>query len=102
MEARPSGQFVVQVAVVYPVQSPEYGNGVDHDVLRPDDQVHDHHRQRDGQGRGHGVEVQQAPAVLGRLGGQAHRRRWEEQAQDQGIQADQRQIVAPAQPTGQA
>ena len=100
VEARPGGQVVVQVRVVDPVQPPQGGHRVDHDVLEPDDQVQGDHRQEDRQPGREGDLIEQPPALGGGRRRQPHGGDREEQPQQDGVEHHQPQVAAPAQGLG--
>ncbi len=39
-----SGHVIVRICVMHPVQTPQQGDGMHHDMLQVDDAIHDNHR----------------------------------------------------------
>ncbi len=96
VEARPGGHVVIQVRVMHPVQAPQDRHRVHHDVLQPDDEIHGDHRDRNGKPERDLEVIEQPPALRGREGRDAHRRRGEQQPQQDCVQGYQPQVVHPA------
>ena len=96
VKTQAGGGVEVEIGMVHPVQPPEPGNGVEHDVLQVDREVEQQHRDQDRDPGGHVDDVEQAPAlVLGR-DGKADREDREGQPQDHCIKHHERQVVGPA------
>lgn len=100
MEACAGGDVIVEVGMVDPVQAPEQGDGVDHDMLQVDDEIHRHHGDDDRERKRDRNGVEQSPTLL--LGEQRHAHRGcrKEQAQNHCIERDETEIVDPARTLG--
>jgi len=96
METRTRRHVIVEVGMVYAMQPPQRRNGMDHDMLQPDHEVHGDHRQRRRDPERRLEMVEQAPAVFRAEGCQPDRRQGEKQANDHGIEHDQTDIAGPS------
>jgi hypothetical protein len=70
MEVRAGGHVVIEIAVVDPVQAPEYRYRVDYDVPQPCHEAHRHHGDDDGEREGLSIVIEQSPTL--HLGKERH------------------------------
>ena len=94
------GHIEIQIGVVHPVHPPQQRHGMEHHVLKVDDQVQRRQRERHRYRERNGVRVQQPPAALLRKEGHPHRQKRKTPAQDEAVDHHHPQVAAPAQGAG--
>jgi len=82
--------------MVHAVQAPERGHGMEDHVLEVDGQIECQHRHHERQPVRHVDGVEEAPPVLGREDRERHRHHGKRQANQDGVDHDDAEIVRPA------
>ena len=100
VKAGAGGDVEIEIGVVHPVQPPERGHRVEHDVLEIDREVEEDDRQRHGEAIGDRGNIEQTPAPLSRQKRHTYGRRWRQDAQENRIKGDNAQIARPSDPPG--
>ena len=100
METRAGGEVIIEVRVMHAMQTPQHGNRMYHHVLQPDGEIKRKHREQACQPARQIKVVQHAPALTRSECRHADRCSREQHAQEQCIENDQSEIIAPAQRLG--